>query len=86
MKDDKIFDKLVYYLQQINQNYEYTQEHFILEQTDNGIEIKNWTLLEQAPSINFIKNIDLGNFKKKVPKNSMEDIIRRLEKLEKDKV
>jgi len=83
MKDDKIFDKLVCYLQTINQNYEYNTDHFRLEQTDDGIEIKNWNLPGDVPTMEIIKSVTLGGFKKNVPKNSMDDIIRRLEKLEK---
>lgn len=78
-KDPELFNKLIQWLEGEYENYEYTRDDFILVQEDNGVTIKNWNLEVKLPDYIVIESIKLVP---KIIKNSIEDIIRRLELLE----
>ena len=82
MKDERIFDKICCWIESVDKSYVYKRENFRLEQTDDGVIITDWNLDIKKPAMNIIMSIDVSNYKKPVIKNSLEDIIRRLELLE----
>ena len=82
MTDERIMDRVVSYIRTIDSDYVYERDHFRLEQGDDLVIIKDWSLNVKKPTMESLMKIDLKGHKKHVEKDSLQDILRRLEALE----
>lgn len=85
MSDERIYDKIICWLQTVYTSYEYSRADFILHESNDGIIIGDWNLDIQQPTMDFVRAINLDNFVIVVPKTLIEqlqEIVARLDEIQ----
>lgn len=80
-----VVDKITQWIRKnFDEDYTYEGNDFrIMMNDDEELEFLFWNLNVDRPDLKIIETIDMSNYVKRFPKNSIEDIIQRLEQLEK---
>jgi hypothetical protein len=79
--NDKITQWIV---KNFDEDYIYEDNHFrVMMLADGTLGFFYWNLNIEQPNLQNVQNIDMSDYIKRFPKNSMEDLIQRITELEK---